>query len=527
MKAQRSTHLGVLVALILLAGLPEIAWAKGPGTLKFDEASFEVSEEAGVAVVTVERSGGEDGAVSVHYATGDGTATAGSDYSAAAGTLAWGAGDGATKSFMVTIVNDSTSEGAETVNLTLGDPTGGAAIDSARGTAVILIQASDGGGGGGGGGGDDPPGDDGGDDNGDGQAGSFKFDQRDFSVVERAGMAVISIERSHGESGAASVDYSTEPGTATPAADYTPVSGTLDWASGDESTKVFTIPIVDDGLEEGSETVMLVLSNPTGGAGLGERATAVLHILDDDQGQGNPADDHGRPGTFHFDERSYQVFEGHPSVMITVERSHGEAGAVSVDYATADGSATADLDYTPASGTLFWAAGEEGIKSFSVPILDDDLTEGNETVNLTLSHPTGGADLDPLRSLAELHVLDDDGSTAACVPSSTTLCMLQGRFQIEVEWRSPQGGFGQGVLDPLSDRSGTAWFFNATNKELLVKMLDACQPFGNYWVFFAATTNVDFTLTVTDTATGLVKQYGNPQGLAAAPVQDTFTFPCP
>ena len=59
-----------------------------------------------------------------------------------------------------------------------------------------------------------------------------------------------------------------------------------------------------------------------------------------------------------------------------------------------------------------------------------------------------------------------------------------------------------------------------------IKVLDACDTFEAYWVFFAATTNVDFTVKVTDTETGLVKEYTNTGGNAADPVQDTFTFEC-
>ena len=65
---------------------------------------------------------------------------------------------------------------------------------------------------------------------------------------------------------------------------------------------------------------------------------------------------------------------------------------------------------------------------------------------------------------------------------------------------------------------------------MLIKVVDGCNVPGlnAYWVFFSATTNVDFTLTVTDTQTGVSKQYRNPLGLAAAPIQDVSTFrACP
>src|SRR6478609_615699 len=116
---QRKKALSVL-CFLALAAAP--ALAKGPGVIKFDEATFEVAESAGQAVITVERSGGEDGAVFVHYATSDGTATAGQDYTPASGTLSWAAGDGLSKSFAIPLVSDTVAEGVETVHLTLSSP---------------------------------------------------------------------------------------------------------------------------------------------------------------------------------------------------------------------------------------------------------------------------------------------------------------------------------------------------------------------------------------------------------------------
>jgi hypothetical protein len=210
---------------------------------------------------------------------------------------------------------------------------------------------------------------------------------------------------------------------------------------------------------------------------------------------------------------------------VRVQRLGGRAGAVSVSFATADGSATAGEDYTAAAGSLSWADGEMGIRSFAVALLDDTLEEGNETVFLALSSPTGEAALDPLRADAVLSILDDDGSTAACVEDDETLCLAAGRFQVVVDWRTSQGTSGAGRVDRVSDSTGMVWFFEQGNKEILIKVIDACvPPFNAYWVFFAATTDVDFTLTVTDTVTGLTKEYSNASGVAARPVQDTLTF---
>jgi hypothetical protein len=243
------------------------------------------------------------------------------------------------------------------------------------------------------------------------------------------------------------------------------------------------------------------------------------------QANGNGNGNGNSAGVIKFDESTFQVLEGGVA-RIVVERSHGETGAVSVHYATADGSAHAGEDYTAASGTLTWAAGDERNKVIEVPTLDDSAQEGNETVRLTLSAPTGGAAIDTVRGTATLNIVDDDGTTTACADDDDTLCLLDDRFKVEVVWRTPQGQIGVGHKVQLTRKSGTFWFFDAQNVEMLIKVLDACQVFGNHWVFFAATTNVDFTVTVTDTRTGVVKQYTNPAGKAASPVQDTFTFPC-
>jgi M6 family metalloprotease-like protein len=93
-----------------------------------------------------------------------------------------------------------------------------------------------------------------------------------------------------------------------------------------------------------------------------------------------------------FSASAYWAYETAGSANPTVTRVGDTSAAVSVDYATSDGTATAGADYTAASGTLSFGPGETS-KSFAVPITADSVTEGDETVNLTLSNPTGGASL--------------------------------------------------------------------------------------------------------------------------------------
>ena len=112
-----------------------------------------------------------------------------------------------------------------------------------------------------------------------------------------------------------------------------------------------------------------------------------------------------------------------------------------------------------------------------------------------------------------------------CAPSPTNLCLNRGRFRVEVDWRDFQGNTGPGKVVPVgSADSGLFWFFDPDNWEMLVKILDACGLNNHFWVFAAATTNVEYTLRVTDTETGAVREYRNLLGNAAAALTDTGAF---
>jgi uncharacterized protein YkwD len=107
------------------------------GTLQFGSATYTAGEASGSATITVTRTGGSSGTVAVHYATGDGSAHAGTDYTATSGTLTFNPGD-TSKTFLVPVVNDGVSDGNETVILSLSGPTGGAALGSPT-SAVLTI----------------------------------------------------------------------------------------------------------------------------------------------------------------------------------------------------------------------------------------------------------------------------------------------------------------------------------------------------------------------------------------------------
>lgn len=122
----------------------------------------------------------------------------------------------------------------------------------------------------------------------------------------------------------------------------------------------------------------------------------------------------------------------------------------------------------------------------------------------------------------------DAGACPPPPPPVTALALGAGsRFKVEAAWRTPIGTTGIGHPRPLVADTGAFWFFSPTNLELLVKVLDGCAASSHYWVFAGGLTNVEVTLTVTDTSTGAARVYTNPQGVACAPIQDTAAFPCP
>ncbi len=115
-------------------------------------------------------------------------------------------------------------------------------------------------------------------------------------------------------------------------------------------------------------------------------------------------------------------------------------------------------------------------------------------------------------------------ATGSCAPGATRLCLNGGRFAVEARWKDFQGTTGTGQAVPLpGGDTGYFWFFDASNVEVVLKVLDGRSLNGKFWVFYGALSNVEYTLTVTDTQTGAVKTYTNPSGRLAS-VADTGAF---
>lgn len=227
--------------------------------------------------------------------------------------------------------------------------------------------------------------------------GAVQFSKADYTVPEAGGQVVLTLNRVGGTDGAVSVRCNLAVGTtASQGFDFSFTPVTLSWADGDSTPRTVNVGIVDDFDVEPTEAVLIRLTSPTGGLGLGVISIATIAILNDDFS-----------GTLQFQRTVWWGTEAGKSATIAVTRTGGSAGVVSVAYSTSDGSAQAPGDYTPTNGVLTWVNGDVSPKIFSIPIRSDALKESTETINLELSAPQGGASVG-LPGIARLYITDKE-----------------------------------------------------------------------------------------------------------------------
>jgi uncharacterized delta-60 repeat protein len=354
------------------------------GEFNFLYANFITNENATYASITVIRTNGSVGKVSVLYMTEHSTTPvaategAGGDYEPASGRLDFASGQ-TTNSFTVRIIDDTVVEYDETIGLVLTNATGGAKLPGgfATSTARALLTIVD----------DDYP------------SGRLNFSSEVFTNSERVELAKITVTRTGGNYKQISVQFRTGDGTAASPADYLATNGLLQWDSGDSLPKSFMVRLIPDGEVRGPKTVKLELTNAVSGfmpdpVLLGARASATLVIADADA-----------YGSLAFSQPYYQMDENAGTAHIIVLRSVGSAGTVTVNYAARPATAIPGVDFTPASGTLTLAPGQIS-SGFPVPLLDDQVSDGNKTVWLELTDSVN-ASLGPLSKVL-LTIVDNE-----------------------------------------------------------------------------------------------------------------------
>jgi Tol biopolymer transport system component len=338
-------------------GLPAVSIGDAEPVLEGDAGTV-------AATFDVTLSAPSNGAVTVDFATADGTASAGDDYHAATGTLAFSPGQ-TQQTISVLVKGDTVAEPDEVFEVSLSNPAG-ATIGDGRGVATIRN--------------DDSP----------------RLSVGDATAAEDdAGIAsmlfTLTLSSAAGE--VVNVDVSTQDGTATSASDYITASGSVTFNPG-ETTKTFAVPLRADTQPEPDETFTLLLSNARGATILD--GAAVGTIKDDDS---LPALSAG------FAE----VTEGDSGTVagtIGVGLSKPSTETVTVEYATVDGSAKAPGDYAPASGTLTFAPGETA-KTITAFVKGDRVHETPEGFGVELRNPVA-AKLRPGFGTGLIQIDDDD-----------------------------------------------------------------------------------------------------------------------
>ncbi len=123
---------------------------------------------------------------------------------------------------------------------------------------------------------------------------------------------------------------------------------------------------------------------------------------------------------------------------------------------------------------------------------------------------------------------DDPGSgeDVDCAADGKTVCLHDGRYEVRVTWLAGNGATGDAtVASPATRDAGLFWFFDPDNWEILVKVLDGCALNDHVWVYGASTTDLGYVIRVTDTATGVEREYRNEPGMPASAITDATAFP--
>ena len=332
--------------------------------VQFATSDFAVDENDGPATITATLDFVPAVTATVDYTSSNGTAMAGSDYTAVADTLTFAPGVSSI-TFTVPITDDLIDEPDETIWLQLSNPVS----TSITGTNPVTLTIVD----------DDVP--------------EVQFDSATYNVDESDPSVTITTTLNITSWQIISVTYATSDGTAVAGLDYITASGTLTFAPG-VILRTFPVSITDDLLDESNETVMLTLSDESNAIITGTNP-ATLTILDDDN-----------PPTVDFTSPLTSVSESGISVTIGVTLSAPSGLTVTVNYSTSNGTAVAGLDYVTATGTLTFTPGIMS-QVFSVQVISDTLYEADETVVLML---LGAVDANATGSNnpATLTILDDD-----------------------------------------------------------------------------------------------------------------------
>ena len=326
----------------------------GPNTTLISTAttSLTVSGSAGLAAVHVVRSG--TAPVTVHYATVAGSAQPGIDYTGTSGNLIFTATGPNDKLISIPIPAHTVASPGKTFNIELSlTPTAGVALGVPTATTVTIVNPAP------------------------NPNGALQFSQPEYQVDAGDNFVVVSVIRTGGTSGTVTAVAGWQDDDAANGFDYTGVTRSVTFLPGETLPKPLLIPIRVTGLSSGVRSFHVILTQPTGGAQLGDNASATVTI--------NEKAPLGGVIGFLFPE----VRSSGTSATILVQRLGSSSTTASVYFSTTNGTAIAGTHYTAASSMLYFSAGES-MKTLNVPLIATTDTV-DRTVNLRLSFPSANA----------------------------------------------------------------------------------------------------------------------------------------
>ncbi|MFM7319395.1 MAG: Calx-beta domain-containing protein [bacterium] len=319
-----------------------------PGKIQFPFGSYvtKVGTDPVVLQVQINRAQGTLGEATVLFSTVDGTAVAGQDFVGVTDKLVTFPDGDATPQYVNVMILPSDSwflEKSFSIKLTDAN---GAELGSPSTASVKILDAKP------------------------APVGTIKIDSvTPNPVAEGSGNFVtVQVSRNDGNSKALAVTYATANGSAIAGLNYVATTGTLNWGDGETGSKTFKVPMLQDGLYSPTLNFSVNVTSANPDTVITGPTSATVSVLNTTQ-----------TSNVGFNPFTYQVLESDGVVSLQVTRNalplvQGGTGlvpAVSVNYATVDGTAIAGIDYTAASGTLNWAQGDTSTKTVQVGIIDN------------------------------------------------------------------------------------------------------------------------------------------------------------
>ncbi|NOZ94036.1 MAG: hypothetical protein GXP47_04745, partial [Acidobacteria bacterium] len=355
------------------AGVLTILGTPGLNYVRFSQAAVSVSEGDGQLTVSLVLDFGSTTGITVDVTTADGTAVAGEDYSSVTQTVSF-APDETTAAVTIPITGDALHEADETFHIALASPVGAFLGSPSTATATILDD-------------DAPP-------------VAFLccdgYDTTAYATGENLGLVTIPVHLSEQAGVDVTVDYATSDDTAVAGSDYTAQAGTLTFAPG-ETEKTISIPILADSEAELPESFDITLSNPV--------EAALANGYHPHEGSVTVVDTLG----VSLQSAAFSGLEGSSwsggHITVWAQLADPVPVTVTVNYATADGTAIAGQDYTGTSGTLTFLP-NHATAGFNVYLAGNEEPGEDKKLMVTLSNATGAELLEP--STAELTIIDDD-----------------------------------------------------------------------------------------------------------------------